>query len=152
VGLEHLDTGVKVIVENIRVEVEEISKETEEIILNMRRDLDQGRIAVAEMLKALNTTKSSPSTITTTSLAKPHTSQTTTEPSSSSPFLEKEKEMLELKAKLLSKRTKPNPAVKTVSFDICDPFIAEYRRVTELAYRKLKSLSNIFYSGGRSIC
>ena len=75
-GLEHLDTGVKAIVENIIVEVEELSKETEEIILNMRRDLDQGRIAVAEMRKALNTTKSSPSTITTTSLTKPQTSQT----------------------------------------------------------------------------
>jgi len=43
------------------------------------------------MLKALSTTKSSPSTITTTSLAKPQTSQTIAieEPHSSSPFLEK---------------------------------------------------------------
>jgi len=50
-GLEHLDTGVKVIVENIRVEVEELSKGTEEIISNMRHDLEQGRIVVVEMLK-----------------------------------------------------------------------------------------------------
>ena len=43
VGLEHLDTGVKAIVENIIVEVEELSKETEEIVLNMRQDHEQGR-------------------------------------------------------------------------------------------------------------
>jgi len=59
--------------------------------------------------------------------------------------------MLELKAKLLSKRTKPSPTVKAVSFDICDPFIAEYRRITEFAYGKLNNLSQIFYSGGRSL-
>jgi len=117
----------------------------------MRHDLEQGRIVVAKMLKALSTTKSSLSTIPTTSLAKPQTSQTTIEPSSSSPFLEKEKKMLELKAKLLFKRTKISPAVKTVSFNICDPFIAEYRRIPELAYGKLNNLSNIFYSGGRSL-
>jgi len=58
--------------------------------------MEQGRTVVAKMLKALSTTKSSPSTITATSLAKPQTSQTITEPSSSSPFLEKEKKMLEL--------------------------------------------------------
>jgi len=92
---------------------------------------------VAEMLKALGTTKSSPSTTTTTTLAKPQTSQITTKPGSSSPFLKKEKEMLELKAKLLSNRTKISPTVKTVSFDICDPFIAKYQRITELAYGKL---------------
>jgi len=73
------------------------------------------------------------------------------EPSSSSPFLEKEKKMLKLKAKLLSKRTKSSPTVKTVYFDVCVPFIAEYRRITELAYGKLNNLSNIFYSGGRSL-
>jgi len=73
----------------------------------MRHDLEQGRIVVVEMLKALSTTKSSLSTILTTSLEKPQTSQTTTKPPSSSPFLEKEKEMLELKAKLLSKELKP---------------------------------------------
>jgi len=115
----------------------------------MRRDVEQGRIVVAEMLKTLSTTKSSLSTIPTESTADPVIVQTT-EPSSSSPFLEKEKEMLELKAKLLSKRTKPGPTVKTVSFDICDPFIAEYRRITELAYGKLNNLSQIFYSGGQS--
>ena len=98
VGLEHLDTGVKVIVKNITVEVEELSKGTEEIILNMQRDLEQGMTVVAEMLKALSTAKSSSSTMTTTSPAKPQTSQTITKPSSSNPFLEKEKEKLELKA------------------------------------------------------
>jgi len=41
--------------------------------------------------------------------------------------------------------------VKTVSFDICDPFITEYRRIIELACEKLNNLSNIFYSGGRSL-
>ena len=59
--------------------------------------------------------------------------------------------MVELKAKLLSKRTKTNPVVKIVSFDICDPFIVEYRRVTELAYGKLNNLSQIFCDGGRSL-
>jgi len=59
--------------------------------------------------------------------------------------------MLELTAKLLSKPYKPNLAVKTIYFDICDPFIAEYRRVTELAYGKLKNLSQIFNSGERSL-
>ena len=98
-GLEHLDTGVKATVENIRVEFEELSKETEENISNMRRDLEQGRIVVVEMLKTLSTTKSSLSTIPTESTTNPTIAQTT-EPSSSSPFLEKEKEVLELKAKL----------------------------------------------------
>jgi len=150
-GLEHLDTGVKAIVENTKVEVEELSKGTEEIISNMRHDLEQGRIEVAEMLKALSNTKLSSSTTSTTSLAKPQTSQTIMEASSSSPFLEKENEMLELKAKLLSKRTKSSLAVKTISFDVCDPFIAEYRRITELAYEKHNNLSNIFYSSGQSL-
>ena len=40
---------------------------------------------------------------------------------------------------------------KTLSFDLCDPFISEYRRVTKLAYGKLNNLSQIFYSGGRSL-
>ena len=87
--LEYIDTGVKAIVENIRVEVEELSKRTEETISNMRQDLEQGRTVVVEILKALSSTKSSPSTIPTTSLAKPQTLQTTTEPSSSSQFFEK---------------------------------------------------------------
>jgi len=92
----------------------------------MKRDLEQGITVLAEMLKPLSITKSSLSTITTTSLAKPQTSQTIMieEPSSSSPFLEKENEMLELKVKLLSKRIEPNPVVKMVSFDICDPLLA----------------------------
>lgn len=148
-GLENLDAGVKAIVSNIRVEIEELSKGTEEVISSMKQELEQGRIVVAEMLKALNSTKPSP--MPATCVAKPKTSQPNPEPSSSSPFLEKEKEMLELKAKLLSKRTKPSPAAKTVSFDICDPFIAEYRNLTELAYGKLNNLSNFFYSGGRSL-
>jgi len=59
--------------------------------------------------------------------------------------------MLEFKAKLLSKKNKTSPMVKTVSFDICDPFVAEYRRITELAYGKLNNLSNIFYNGGQSL-
>ena len=59
--------------------------------------------------------------------------------------------MLEVKAKLLSKWTKTIPAVKAISFEICDPFIAEYWRITELAYGKLKNLSQIFYSGGCSL-
>jgi len=59
--------------------------------------------------------------------------------------------MLELKAKLLSKNTKTTPTIKTVSFDICNPFIAKYGRIIELAYVKLNNLSNIFYSGGRSL-
>jgi len=42
-GLEHLDIGVRAIVDNIKVEVEELSKETEEIVLNMRQDHEQGR-------------------------------------------------------------------------------------------------------------
>ena len=62
----------------------------------MKCDLEQGRTIVVEMLKVLGTMKSSSSTATTTSLAKPQISQTINikEPRSSSPFLEKEKEML----------------------------------------------------------
>jgi len=71
VGPTHLSIKVKAIVENITIEVDELSKGTEEIILNMRQNLEQGRIVVAEILKVLSTTKSSHSTITTTSLAKP---------------------------------------------------------------------------------
>ena len=74
VGLENLDTGVKATVENIRVKLEELSKETEEVISSMKHDVEQGKIVVAEMLKALSTTKSSSSTMTTTSPAKPQTS------------------------------------------------------------------------------
>ena len=153
-GLENLETGVKAIVENIRVEIEELSKGTEDVISGMKHDLEQGRTVVAEMLKTLSTTKSSPSptptTVQTESTAKPATPQTE-EPSSSTPFLEKEKEMLELKAKLLAKRTRPGSMARTVTFDLCDPFISEYRRITELAYGKLNTLSQIFYSGGRSL-
>ena len=75
VGLEQLKTGVQAIVDNLQTEINELSTGTL-------------------------------STISTTSPAKPQTSPTTqtTEPSSSSPFLEKEKEMLELKVKPLSKK------------------------------------------------
>jgi len=95
-GLEQLDTIVKPIVDNIKVEIEELFKGTEEFILTIKGDIEQGRTVVAEMVKVLNTTKSSPSTITTTSLAKPQTSQTITieESSSNSQFLEKDKEIL----------------------------------------------------------
>jgi len=100
--------------------------------------------------KVLSTTKSSFSTITTINLTKPQTSQTITieEPNLSSPFLEKEKKVPKLMAKLLYKQTIPNPVVKSVSFDICDPLLAKYQRIIELTYRKLKNLSHIFYSGG----
>ena len=91
---------------------------------------------VVERLKILSTTTSYSSTTTTISLANPRTSQTITieEPSSSSPFLENEKQILQLNAKLLSKQTVSNLAVKSVSSDICDPFFAEYRKITELTY------------------
>ena len=61
--------------------------------------MKQGRTRFAEMLRVLDTTRSSSSTTTTTSLAKLQASQTITieEPSLRSPFLEKEKEMLELR-------------------------------------------------------
>ena len=91
---------------------------------------------VAKMLKILGTAKSSSSTTIIISLAKSSTSQTTKteKPRSSSPFLEKGKKMLELRAKLLSKRTIADPAFRTVSFDICNSFFADYRKVTEFAY------------------
>ena len=57
--------------------------------------------------------------------------------------------MLELKAKLLFKRT--IQTTKAVPFDICDPFITKYWRITALTYWKLKYLSHIFYSGGKSL-
>jgi len=59
-GLEQLDMRVKTIVNNIKVENEELFKETEEIILTIKRDLEQGRTVVAEMVKVLSTTKSPP--------------------------------------------------------------------------------------------
>jgi len=68
-GTEHLNMEVKVVLKNIRAAIEEISKGTEEIILSMQLDLEQGRVVVVEMLIALSTTKSNPSTITITSLA-----------------------------------------------------------------------------------
>ena len=47
---------MKVIIENIRVEIEELFKEIEEIFLTIRRNLEQERTMVVEMLKALTTT------------------------------------------------------------------------------------------------
>jgi len=114
-GLGQPDIGVKVIVDNLRVEIEELSKETEEI---MQRDLEQGTTVVAEMLKVLCSTKYFSSTNTTTSFAKPSTSQTTKnkELSSSGPFLEKEKRLLEFKAKLLSKKNYSQSSIQNSIF------------------------------------
>ena len=39
-GLENLKTGVKAIVENIKVEIEELSKGTEDVISGMKHDLE----------------------------------------------------------------------------------------------------------------
>ena len=41
VGLKQRDTGVKTIVDNIRVEVEEVSKRIDEIIKDMKKNLEQ---------------------------------------------------------------------------------------------------------------
>ena len=73
----------------------------------MKKNLAQGCTVVAEILKTIGSLKPSSSklsTMSTISIAKPQTSLTTqaiTEPSSSSSFLETDKEMLELKEKLL---------------------------------------------------
>jgi len=115
----------------------------------MRKDHEQGRTIITEFLKTisfLKSTSSITSPMITTSSANPMTSptiQTTTttlaEPNSSSPFLEKEKEMLQLKAKLLLKKI-INPTTQTkkfVLFNIYDPFIARYYMTTQLMYYKL---------------
>ena len=113
--LEHLEIDVQGIVANVRTEIDELTKGTTEIIGDIRKDLEQGRTIVLELLKTIDSFRSTSSTtspLISTSPAKPATSltiQSTTsasaEPSLSSSFLEKEKEMLEFKATLLSKRT-----------------------------------------------
>ena len=69
----------------------------------MMKDLKQGRIVVAEMLKLISSLKLPPSTIPTISPTKTQSLRTTKSEESSStiPFLEKDKEMQELKVKLL---------------------------------------------------
>jgi len=164
VNLEHLETGVQNIVTNIRTEINELAKGTKEIIGDMRRDLDQGRTVVPKLLKMVNSLRSALSTnspVTTISPIQSVASSTLptitsiniSKPSSSSSFLEKEKEMQELKVKLLSKRIialtiQPK---KVLPFDICDPFLTAYYRTTQQVYLKLNELSQIFYSGGKSL-
>jgi len=113
IGLEHFDTRVKAIVENLNVEVKELSKGIEEIFTNMKKDLEQGRIVVTQMLKGLNIDPSS-SIVSTINFVMPQPSATTPtkEPNSSTSFLKKEKEMLELKANLLSKKNYNYPSYK----------------------------------------
>jgi len=142
VNLEHLEIGLQDIVVNIRTEIEELAKGATKIISDMRKDLEQGRTVISELLRTINSLRSSSSTISpiiTTSFAKPMTSPTMqtntttlTEPSWSSPFLEKEKEMLELKAKPLSKRTIPSTiqTKRFVLFDICAQFLVGYYKIT----------------------
>ena len=84
---------------------------------------------------------------------KPQPSPTTITiaPSLGTPPLEKEKEMLEVKANNYLKKTISIGAVKSISFDICNPFIIEYQRVTELTYEKLQELSHIIHSRRKSL-
>lgn len=115
-NLKHLETGVQDIVSNIRTEINELSKGTTEIITDMRKDLEQGSTVVAELFKTINSLKSISSTIssaTISSCTTPTASSTTptiisptiiSEPYSSPSFLEKEKEMQELKAKTIIKK------------------------------------------------
>ena len=133
-NLEHLQTGIRDIVANIQTEIDELAEGTSKIIGDMRKDLEQERTVISEFVKTVNSLRSTSSTIsplTSTSSAKPITSRTiqiitsaSTESSSSLPFLEKEKEMLELIAQLLSKRTiqSTTQARRFVLFDICDSF------------------------------
>jgi len=100
---------------------------------------------LAEMWKSISSLKSPSLTISNTSPAKPPTLPPikTAKPSSSTPFLEKEKALLELNAKLLVKWT-TNPTIQTkkfVPFDSCDPFIARYHKITQLVYWKLHEVS-----------
>jgi len=88
-----------------------LTKGTTEIISDMRNDLEQGQTLITELLKTINSLGSTSSTISpliSTSSMNPITSltiQTTTsastKPNLSSPFLKKEKKMLEFKGKLL---------------------------------------------------
>ena len=94
------------IVDNLQIKINELLTGTTGIIGDMKKHLEQGRAVVVEMLKSISSLKpisSNLSTVSTTSPTMPQTLPTTQtiEPSSSSPFLEKQKEMPELKAKLL---------------------------------------------------
>ena len=103
----------------------------------MKKDPQQRITVTIEMLKSISLLKS-PSLTVSTSPAKPETLPTTeaTKLSSSTLYLEKEKQMLQPKGKLLVKRT-TNPTTQTkkfVPFDICDPFIEGYHKITYLVY------------------
>ena len=79
VNLEHLEIGLQDIVVNIRTEIEELAKGATKIISDMRKDLEQGRTVISELLRTINSLRSSSSTISpiiTTSFAKPMTSPT----------------------------------------------------------------------------
>ena len=132
--LKYLETGVQDIVSNIRFEIDELTRGTAEIITDMRKDLKQGSIVVVKLLKTINSLRPTfyISLATTSSSTTPMASSTTptniTELSSSPSFLKKEKEMQELKAKLLLKKT-INITIQTkrfIPFDIYDPFVSGY--------------------------
>ena len=53
-NLKHLETGIQDIVTNIRTEIDELSKGTTEILTDMRKDLEQGNLVVAELFKIIN--------------------------------------------------------------------------------------------------
>ena len=101
VNLEQLEIRVQDIAANIGTEIDELSKGTTEIISDMRKDLEQERIVIAELLKtisAIKLTSSTTSLMITTSSAKLMTSptlqtttRTLTEPNSNSSFVEQEK-------------------------------------------------------------
>jgi len=140
VRLEQLEIGIKVAIDNIQTEIKELFTRTDSIIRDMEKDLEQIITVITEMPKSISCLKSPSSTILTISTTipvKPQTSPSKTiEPSSSTPFLEKDKEMPELKAKLLAKRN-TNPIIQTkkfVPFYIFDPFIAGYHKKTQLIY------------------
>ena len=123
-----------------------MAKKTIEIISDTRKDLEQAWNVSIELLKTINSLRLTFSTISpliSTSSAKPITSptiQTTTltfaEPSSSSPFLNKDKKMLKLKAKLLSKGTihSTTQTKRFVPSDIFDPFLSGYYKITQQVY------------------
>lgn len=93
----------------------------------MRKDLEQGHIVVGELLKAINFLTISSMTTPIESLTQSTINPTIgLTPNSSSTFLEKKKDMQELKAKLLSRQSLPvNPRTKKFApFDICDPFVS----------------------------
>ena len=106
--LKHLEIGVQDIVSNIKAEIDELSKGATEIVINMRKDLEQGSTVISELFEAINSLRPISSTISSATISSstmPMASSITPtiifEPSSSPSFLKKEKEMEELKAKLL---------------------------------------------------